>query len=124
MLSCDHTSNNDTDYLASQVIEIYCGAGARVAYYDLEESSERTTRVSGLFVRQEQGSELTVNGSTLMGGTTRNDYEIDLAGERCADIACRHGDSIREAGDRQRIADKPRLPALPQRPAVQIRDRR
>ncbi len=84
VLSCDHTSNNDTDYLASQVIEIYCGAGARVAYYDLEESSERTTRVSGLFVRQEQGSELTVNGSTLMGGTTRNDYVIDLAGERCS----------------------------------------
>ena len=83
ILVCDHSRNPGCRYLASQVIETVCAPGASLQFYDLEESSSLTTRVSGMYVRQEEGSELVVNGSTLVGGTTRNDYLIALDGEHC-----------------------------------------
>jgi Fe-S cluster assembly protein SufD len=83
ILACDHTQNSQYRYLASQVVEIVMKRGSQLDFYDLEESSALTTRVSGVFVDQEEGSSLTINGSSLVAGTTRNDYIIDLNGEHC-----------------------------------------
>ncbi len=82
MLVCDHTQTADVDFLNTQVVEIYVGEGATFDYYDLEEASGHTHRVSSLWARQEAGSNLLINGITLMNGTTRNDYHIDINGER------------------------------------------
>lgn len=83
VLVCDHSRNPSCPYLASQVIEAQCAPGSSLQFYDLEESSAFTTRVNGIYVRQEEGSDVVVNGSTLVGGTTRNDYHIALEGEHC-----------------------------------------
>lgn len=83
LLICDHTQSEDTDFLSSQVVEIFVGENSRVDYYDIEESSARTSRHSRLYARQNYGSNLLVNGMTLSSGITRNDYNIDIAGERC-----------------------------------------
>lgn len=83
VLVCDHSRNPQCRYLSSQVIEVNCGRHSEFALYDLEESTPLTTRVSGLFVNQEEGSSLTVNGSTLVGGSTRNDYSVMLSGQHC-----------------------------------------
>ncbi len=83
LLVCDHTQNCGGQYLASQVIEITLDEGARLDYYDLEESAEGTSRCSQLFARQATDSSLLVNGMTLSCGTTRNDYTIDVDGDRC-----------------------------------------
>lgn len=83
MLVCDHTQNHDLDFLNSQVIEVFAGRNSSFDLYDLEESSERTHRVSSMWVRQEEGSNVLVNGITLVNGHSRNDYSIDVVGEHC-----------------------------------------
>ena len=81
MLVCDHTSNADVDYLSSQVVEIVAMEGATFDYYDLEESSERTRRLSSVFVTQAAGSNVLVDGITLLNGYTRNNYRFEVNGE-------------------------------------------
>ena len=83
MLVCDHTQNQDIDFLNSQVIEIFAGKNSSFDLYDLEESGEHTHRVSSLWAKQEEGSNVLVNGITLVNGTTRNNYSIDVVGEHC-----------------------------------------
>lgn len=83
MLVCDHTQNLELDFLNSQVIEIFAGKNSSFDLYDLEESSERTHRVSSAWVRQEEGSNVLINGITLVNGHSRNDYNIDVEGEHC-----------------------------------------
>lgn len=81
ILTCDHTQNPDTDFLSLQTIEIFAGKDSRIDYYDLEESTERTSRLSALYLRQEEHSEAVVDGLTLYNGMTRNEYHCDFAGE-------------------------------------------
>jgi Fe-S cluster assembly protein SufD len=96
LLVCDHTQKVDEDCLASQVVEIYVGADATFDYYDIEETGVHTHRVSSLFVHQEAGSNVLVDGITLMNGTSRNDYRIDFCGEhaetRLLGMAISNGD--------------------------------
>lgn len=82
LLVCDHTQDATTDYLSSEVVEICLSAGSRLDYYNIEESSERTIRHSNLYVRQEADSVLNAGSITLTCGTTRNNFSVDLSGER------------------------------------------
>ena len=82
MLVCDHTQSDGIDFLNTQVVEVIVGRGATFDLYDLEEASERTRRVSSVWVRQAAESNVLINGITLMNGTTRNDYHIEIDGER------------------------------------------
>lgn len=81
ILVCDHTQNKDHNFLISQVVEIEAGEGSHLQYYDLEESTERTHRCTSHYVRQSQGSSVLLNGITLTGGFTRNDYIVNVDGE-------------------------------------------
>lgn len=74
ILTCDHTQNPDVDFLSLQTIEIFAGRNSRIDYYDLEESTEKTTRLSALYVSQDEGSDVLVDGMTLYNGVTRNEY--------------------------------------------------
>ncbi len=80
MLVCDHTQDGERGYMSSQVVEIFLGRNASLDLYDMEESSPLTSRCSQLYARQDEGSRLLVNGTTLACGTTRNDYHISLEG--------------------------------------------
>lgn len=81
ILSCDHTQNPDVDFLALQTIEIFAGANSRLDYYDMEESTEKTSRLSALYLRQEEGSKVLIDGITLYNGNTRNEYYCTFKGE-------------------------------------------
>lgn len=83
LLVCDHTQDSMHKYLSSQVIEIVMGERSRFDIYDMEESSPETTRYSRLFARQSASSNLLINGTTLMCGSTRNGYDIDIEGDGC-----------------------------------------
>lgn len=83
MLVCDHTQKPDVSYLASQVVEIVAQEGSTFDYYDLEETGETTHRVSSVFVEQQEGSNVLLDGITLLNGFTRNDYYVDVAGSHC-----------------------------------------
>lgn len=80
LLVCDH-SIDDVKFLSTQVIEVFASEGAFFDYYDLEESSESTTRFSSVFVEQAASSNVLINGITLNNGLTRNNYYINLKGE-------------------------------------------
>lgn len=74
ILTCDHTQNPDQDFLSLQTIELWAGKNSVLDYYDLEESTERTSRLSSLYLSQEEGSNVMIDGITLYNGTTRNEY--------------------------------------------------
>lgn len=80
MLVCDHTQTEDVDFCALQVVEIFAAKGSRLDFYDLEESSEKTTRLSSLFLRQEEGSEVLLDSMTLYNGISRNEFFTAFAG--------------------------------------------
>lgn len=87
LLVCDH-SIDDMKFLATEVVEIFAGEGAFFDYYDLEESTESTTRISSLHVKQAASSNVLINGITLNNGLTRNNYYIDLEGEHAEATLC------------------------------------
>ncbi|MBD5346623.1 MAG: Fe-S cluster assembly protein SufD [Bacteroides sp.] len=80
LLCCDHTMDCTNSYLSSAVTEIYLGRGASLSLFDLEESSPLTSRCAGVFIDQEENSELRLGSATLWCGTSRNDYEVALRG--------------------------------------------
>ena len=99
MLVCDHSQSKEVSYLASQVVEIVVGRDATFDYYDLEESSPRTHRLSTIYARQAQGSNLLIDGITLTNGLTRNNYRISVDGEHA--LTTLLGMTI--AGDQQHV---------------------
>lgn len=80
ILVCDHTQNRNAAYLSSEVIELHLADGASVGLYGMEESSAGTSRYMQLFAHQESNSSLSTASSTLLNGTTRNDFNVVLAG--------------------------------------------
>lgn len=81
LLVCDHTQNPDVDFLTLETVEIFVGKNATFDYYSLEESSRKTSRLSTLFLRQKEGSNVTIDGLTLFNGTTRNEYYCSFEGK-------------------------------------------
>lgn len=81
LLACDHTQSADYRYLSNQVIEIVAMQGATVDYYDMEESTPGTSRVSSIYVDQHEGSNVLIDGITLTNGFTRNNYHVEVNGE-------------------------------------------
>jgi len=81
LIACDHTQMTGVALLSLQTIEIYAGRNAHLDYYDLEESSKDTCRLSTLWLRQEEGSNVMIDGITLYNGQTRNEYYCSFAGE-------------------------------------------
>lgn len=74
LLCCDHTQNDDCDFLDLQTIEIFAAPRSRLDFYDLEESTQRTSRLSSLYLSQGSGSNVLLDGITMYNGTTRNEY--------------------------------------------------
>ena len=80
LLACDHALEGSKS-LATQVVEVFVGAGAVFDYYELEETTSKHVRLSQLYVRQEADSQVLLNGMTLLGGVTRNTTSVRLVGE-------------------------------------------
>lgn len=80
ILKCDHTQTPGVDFASSEIVEIFCGKNAKVDWYDLEESTPRTSRWCQFRCRQEADSQLNICTSTLTNGTTRNEYYIEATG--------------------------------------------
>ena len=85
LLVCDHAMDN-VNFLSTQVTEVFVGENACFDLYELEETHNSTVRFSQLFVEQQAGSNVLLNGMTLHNGTTRNTTEVQLVG-RGAEIS-------------------------------------
>lgn len=85
-LFCDHTAD-DRHFLATQVIEAYVGKNAKLDLYCLEETHNKNTRVSNVYIEQQANSRVNHNVITLHNGVTRNKLNLDLVGEG-AECSC------------------------------------
>lgn len=90
LLVCDHAMD-DKKFLVNQVVEIFAEEGAFFDFYELEETSDLTTRFSSLHVKQSADSNVLVNGITLVNGLSRNNYYIELNGEHAETTLCGMG---------------------------------
>ena len=81
LLTCDHTQSPDYQYFNNQVVEIVALPGSTLDYYDMEESTPKTNRVSSIYVDQHEGSNVLIDGITLTNGFTRNNYHVEVNGE-------------------------------------------
>lgn len=84
LLLCDHSHDTGNDYLGLQVTEANVADSSRLEIYDIEESTASTRRLSLTFVRQQSRSSFLANTTTLLNGITRNEYTVNLLGERCS----------------------------------------
>lgn len=87
LLICDHTVD-ESQFLATQVTEIFAGRNAVVDYYDLEENSDKVTRLTNTFVNQQESSNVLVNNMTFNTGVSRNNYVVKLNGEHAEAYVC------------------------------------
>ena len=81
-LFCDHAAD-DRCFLATQVIEAYVGENAKLDLYCLEETHNKNTRVSNVYIQQRVNH----NVITLHNGVTRNKLNLDMVGEG-AECSC------------------------------------
>lgn len=87
LLICDHTVD-ESQFLVTQVTEIFAGRNAIVDCYDLEENSDKVTRLTNTFVKQLEASSVLVNNMTLNTGVSRNNYNVKLLGEHAEAYVC------------------------------------
>ncbi len=87
LLVCDHAMN-DANFLSTQVCEIFVGENATFDYYEIEETTLKTKRISTTFVSQQAHSNVLVNGITLHNGVTRNNYILRFEGENAEANLC------------------------------------
>ena len=85
-LFCDHAAD-DRHFLATQVIEAFVGENAKLDLYCLEETHNKNTRVSNVYIEQQANSRVNHNVITLHNGVTRNKLNLDLIGEG-AECSC------------------------------------
>ena len=81
LLNCDHTADNNTADTSLGVVEIIQGRGASLEWYDIEESSDSTSKCAYIAANLESGASLRVNTTILTCGKTRNTLRVNLAGE-------------------------------------------
>lgn len=80
LLFCDHSAD-DIDFLTTQVVEANVAERAHLEMYCLEETHYKNNRISNVYIRQEADSVVHHNVITLHNGTTRNQLDLQLAGE-------------------------------------------
>ena len=79
LLFCDHNAD-DRNFLTTEVTEVIAGKNSEVELYSLEQTLLRNRRFANCYIRQNEGSHVTVNSMTLHGGLTRNQTNVTLEG--------------------------------------------
>ena len=80
LLVCDHAVD-DVKFVVTQVTEVFADVSAQVDVYELEENSEKVTRLNNLFSEQKDKSKVVTSSITLHNGYTRNNFRFRLLGE-------------------------------------------
>lgn len=81
LVVCDHTQQENVQFLSLQTAELLIGKNADFKYYDLEESTRSTSRLSTLYLSQQADSRVTIASLTLFNGNTRNEFFCRFRGE-------------------------------------------
>lgn len=87
LLTCDHTVD-ESRFLVTQVTEIFAGQNASVDYYELEENSDKVSRVTSTYIDEKETANVLINNLTLNCGKSRNNYYVKLGGEYAEANVC------------------------------------
>lgn len=79
VLFCDHAMD-PVPFLATQVMEVRMGNGARLDLYELEETHTRASRFADLYIRADSHCHLAHHTVTLFNGLSRNTLSLQLLG--------------------------------------------
>lgn len=79
-LTCSHTSSVGIPMGTVSVAEVFAARNSRIDFYDMEESSENTVRLTALYLRQDEKSDVLIENFTLHNGSTRNEYHCRFNG--------------------------------------------
>lgn len=80
VLLCDHPRSRQADYLSCRVVEVRLAENAKLDFYDLEESTDRSRRASVFAAEQQAYSVLNTVGITLSTASTRNEFHVSHRG--------------------------------------------
>lgn len=86
-LDCAHTQD-PVQFLCNRVTEVFVGENASFECYALENTHNKTTNISSVYVQQAASSNVLINSITLHNGLTRNELRIDLNGENAEVLVC------------------------------------
>lgn len=81
LLVCDHTNSTGHEMASSTVVEVFAGRNSSLEFYEMEESGEKTRRLSTIYLQQEEGSRVLMESFTLRNGITRNEYHCLFEGK-------------------------------------------
>ncbi len=80
VLLCDHAIGK-TNYLTTQVVEVFIAEKAQMDIYTIEETRSGNTRFCNTYVEQQADSRVSYNGVMLTCGLTRNQMDFSLMGK-------------------------------------------
>ncbi len=80
LLLCDHRRNEEASAYVG-AIEIFAENGAKLHYYNIEESNKETLRIMDTHITQAQGSQVLLDSITIHNGRTRNNYYCNIQAE-------------------------------------------
>ena len=80
VLLCDHTQTDNVRFLNLVTTEIVTEENSKVEICEMEESSEVTSRLSCVYLRQGKSSHVSSSEITLYNGVTRNEYYCEFGG--------------------------------------------
>lgn len=80
IIICDHTQSDKVPCAISQVVEIVAHKNSGINLIDIEESTPSTHRMNQVYVNQADESTVDAGTATLLNGTTRNEFRVNIAG--------------------------------------------
>ena len=80
IMYCDHTLKPQ-QFIFNNLTEVEIGADTVIDIYSIQNQHNKTCNLTGLYVRQQQNSQLVTNVISLHGGIIRNNLNVKLEGE-------------------------------------------
>ena len=87
IMFCDHTLMPQ-QFINNNITEFQIGEDAIIDIYSIQNQHNKTASLSGLYIRQEQRSQLVTSAITLHGGIIRNNLKVLLDGEHASANIC------------------------------------
>jgi Fe-S cluster assembly protein SufD len=87
IMFCDHTLLPQ-NFIINNLTECDLGEDAVIDIYSIQNQHNKTANFSGIYIRQQRGSQLGTNAISLHGGIIRNNLKVLLDGEHASAKIC------------------------------------
>ncbi len=87
IMFCDHTLLPQ-NFIINNLTECELGEDAVIDIYSIQNQHNKTANFSGIYIRQQKGSQLVTNAISLHGGIIRNNLKVLLDGEHASAMIC------------------------------------